>query len=237
MRVVELAVGEFWMGDRDWELWRSDARWRRVRLTRRYAAGVMPVTQGEYAAVMYDRPSFKQGDLLPVDSVSWEMAVDFCSRLSEREGRRGCYRTDAQGEVACDFDADGWRLPTEAEWEYAARGGQGFRYAGSDSVDEVAWYRSIKKPVTRPPGQKRPNGFGLYDMCGNVDEWCWDRYGPYAPGDVTDPAGSATGGTRVIRGGSAATEPLQMRVYTRNSIEPEYTGRYLGFRGVRTLPS
>jgi len=170
----------------------------------------------------------------PVTRASWFQAITFCNWLSEREGRTPCYR---KGYGSCDFDADGYRLPTEAEWEFAARGGnksRGTLYAGSDDPDEVAWYKkegsegADSHPGVRLMGLKKPNELGLYDMSGNCLEWCWDWYDPnyYSvspPADPTGPRRSASiYGERVRRGGLAGDVVTYCRVAKRSADSPDW---------------
>ena len=153
--------------------------------------------------------------------------------LSELEGLELAYTINGQ-EVTCNWSAKGYRLPTEAEWEYSARANQNFKFAGSDKVDEVAWY-DINSRQTHPVGQRKPNDFGLYDMSGNVWEWCWDRYGSYSSGRYTDPTGMDKGPYRVYRGGSWYDDAKGTRVSYRIHSDPTKSFNTLGFRLVRTL--
>ena len=213
-----------------------------VRITRPFEVGRTPVTQALWTSLMGDNPSIFEGANRPVERVSWLDAVEFCNRLSERERIRPAYRVEGK-DVAWSAGADGFRLPTEAEWEYAARAGERYRYAGSDDLGTVAvWNRyQSGKPAeqqrgTAPVGGKQPNAWGLCDMSGNVWEWCWDWFGRYPEGQDTDPAGPPTGSVRIGRGGSwRDTSQRYLRVADRNRKDP--TGRYgfLGFRLARSL--
>ena len=143
-----------------------------------FTIGQTQVTQGLWEKVMGSNPSHFKGAKLPVESVSWYDSVRFCNKLSELKGLRPAYSFGSgdEPEVSLDLEANGYRLPTEAEWEYAARGGQDYLYAGSDTASEVGWYNSNSGGSTHPVGTLSANGFGLYDMSGNVWEWCNDRY-------------------------------------------------------------
>ena len=169
---------------------------------------------------MENNPSnFSGCDQCPVEEVSWNDIQEFLRRLNTRTGQN-------------------YRLPTEAEWEFAARGGnksRGYKYAGSNNIADVAWYLSNSGYKTRPVGQKSPNELGLYDMSGNVWEWCQDRYGGYSSSAKTNPTGSSTGSFRVIRGGSWDSDPQDCRVANRYNFGPgiRYYG-LVGFRLART---
>ena len=166
-----------------------------------YSMMMTEVTQKQWQAVMGDNPSKVKGDDLPVKNVTWIDAVVFCNKLSEKEGLKPCYSYEEtssvekwkflkealwkwsnkkwkkfNGSLVCDSNANGYRLPTVEEWQYAAKGGQEFKYSGSDNLDEVGWYNKNSEK-TQPVAQKKPNGYGLYDMSGNVEEWCWDSGG------------------------------------------------------------
>ncbi|MCU0918535.1 MAG: bifunctional serine/threonine-protein kinase/formylglycine-generating enzyme family protein [Planctomycetes bacterium] len=223
MKLVWIPPGEFLMGSPQSEEGRFDGEGpqHRVTLTRGFYLGVYEVTQRQWLSVMGRNPSGFQGDDLPVETVSWEEAVEFCRKLSVKEG------------VA-------YRLPTEAEWEYACRAGTTGRYGFGDSdssLGEYAWYESNSGNQTHAVGQKRPNAWGLHDMHGNVWEWCQDWYGEYASGSVPDPLGPASGGDRVSRGGSWLNGARDCRSAFRAWDTPDDRGSYLGFRLARTTPS
>ena len=180
----------------------------------------------------------------PVIHVDWNDAVAYCNWLSEKEGLSPCY--SGKGKlVECDFLAMGYRLPTEAEWEYAARGGQksqGFIYAGSNNPDEVAWYADNSNEQLHPVGEKKTNELGLYDMCGNIFEWCWDWYDQdyYAASPSSDPLGPPPPQDpkpwefiRVRRSGSWREDAEYIRVSARSFDGIDYPGDN-GFRLVRT---
>jgi formylglycine-generating enzyme required for sulfatase activity len=198
--------------------------------------GRTEVTQKEWAELMGNNPSYFKGDNLPVEMVSWHEAVEYCNRLSLKEGLAPAYRGGGN-DITCDFTATGYRLPTEAEWEYAARGGNkdyiSYEYAGGNSVDAVAWYDGNSGNRTHPAGTKRPNSLGLYDMSGNVWEWCWDWYGSYSGGSQTNPAGASMGTGRVFRGGSWIHVAANVRSAYRGLSTPSNRGNDLGFRLVR----
>lgn len=182
--------------------------------------------------------TFPQSASDPVTSVSWNDAVAFANWLSQKDGFTPAYRIEGQT-TTWVAGANGWRLPTEAEWEYAARGGQlsrGTPYAGSHTLQEVAWYDENSRFTTHPIQQKAPNELGLHDMTGNVYEWCWDWYAPYSSEAQVHPQGPDTGLSRVYRGGSWYSGPWvneELRVTTRSFDQPFQTFNYYGIRLVR----
>jgi formylglycine-generating enzyme required for sulfatase activity len=192
------------------------------------------VTQGEYEVVMGNNPSKGSGvgDNYPIYYVSWYDAVEFCNKLSDRAGLARCYSGSAD-DIKCDFSANGYRLPTEAEWEYAAKGGtksRGYTYSGSNTITKVAEYSGNNAKSTKPVGGKQANELGIYDMSGNVWEWCWDWKGDYSSGAQNNPRGAASGSYRVNRGGSWLINARGCRVAFRVNSSPGFSNYYLGFR-------
>jgi formylglycine-generating enzyme required for sulfatase activity len=190
--------------------------------------------------------NFAQAADSPACSISWIDAVNFANWLSRRDGLTPAY--DIKGAaVAWNRDASGWRLPTEAEWEFAARGGlkgSGCLYAGSNELGAVAWYDENSRFTTHPRNTKLPNELGLYDMTGNVYEWCWDWYAAYparaaggaAAAEARNPAGPDDGVFRCYRGGSWYSGPWvneELRTTTRSFGDPAQSCSYNGFRLVR----
>jgi formylglycine-generating enzyme required for sulfatase activity len=203
----------------------SDRRTRRtwpVELTP-YQLGAFPVTQARYAEVTGRWPSTARGDDLPVEGVSWLDAVRFCNALSQREGFPPAYRLLAGIEdLEWNESADGYRLPTEAEWEHACRAGTtGARYG---DLDEIAWYRGNSHERIHDVGGKRPNAWGLYDMLGNVWDWCWDVYDPEVYGTY-----------RVLRGGGWFDERWSCRASVRRRSHPTFQIDDVGFRVARSI--
>ena len=222
--------------------------------------GKYEVTQAQWQAVMESLPSqlttgdnYGRGDNYPVYYVSWYDALVFCNKLSMRDRLTPAYRINNSTDptawgtvpttnnttwnaVAVVSGSTGYRLPTEAQWEYAARGGNGspgnYTYAGSNTVDDVAWYRDNSGDTAHAVGKKAPNGLGLYDMSGNVSEWCWDWYGSYSSGAQTDPTGASSGSNRVKRGG-CWYDTQSARSAFRSFGYPDDRYNYLGFRVLR----
>jgi len=200
------------------------------------------VTQAQYQAVMGTNPAKFKGPNRPIEQLSWLAAVKFCNARSLRDGLTLCYDLSTGG---CDYSADGYRLPTEAEWEYACRAGTDGDYShGNDApgLTRHAWLKSNAKKTTHRVGVRRPNAWGIYDMHGNVAEWCNDHYGPYDPATTTNPTGPATGTERVLRGGSFRSSAERCRSAARDSQPPGLTDVCLGyeaygFRCVRRTPS
>jgi formylglycine-generating enzyme required for sulfatase activity len=191
-------------------------RKHRVQITRPFYLGVYEVTQAQYESVMGNNPSFftangrredrvpgQSTDRHPVEQVKWLDAVKFCNKLSEREGFAPFYDIDGGKVTVADWNGPGYRLPTEAEWQYACRANTSTRFPFGDdaaSLGEYGWFRGNSGDKTHPVGEKRPNGFGLYDMLGNVSEWCWDAYDEtgHKHSPVDDPQGFDATADRVL---------------------------------------
>lgn len=182
-----------------------------------FQIGKFEVTQEEWRIVMGNNPSCFHGDHRPVEGISWNDCQLFIRKLNELTGKK-------------------FRLPTEAEWEYAARGGWAFdsnddlKYAGSNNVDEVAWTERNSDNRTHDVGTKRPNKFGIYDMSGNISEWCQDLYGNYLPFNQTDPTGESSGYLRVVRGGAFNSKVGDVRVSKRDRMSSDSKFQSVGFR-------
>jgi formylglycine-generating enzyme required for sulfatase activity len=200
-------------------------------LSQGFALGTTPVTQVQWQAVMRDNPSHFRGDHLPVECVSWFDAIAFCNALSEKTARKPFYQLDA--EHVTIVGGDGYRLPTEAEWEYACRAGATTVYSfgnDDDQLDAYAWYAANATGQTQAVAQRTPNAWGLFDMHGNVLEWCWDWFINYPPAEVTDPQGPSKGVRRVMRGGSWGGNPCGCRSAFRFRQAPNDRDQYIGFR-------
>jgi formylglycine-generating enzyme required for sulfatase activity len=165
---------------------------------------------------MGNNPSRFKGDNLPVESVGWNKVQEFIKRLNSATGKN-------------------YRLPTEAEWEYAARGGnrsRGYKYSGGDNLDEVAWFLDNSDKQSHPVGAKKANELGIHDMSGNVWEWCQDWYGSYSDSSQHNPVGTSNGANRIDRGGGWRSEAVHCRVTDRDDDGPELSNINLGFRVV-----
>jgi len=228
--LVLIRAGDFVMGAPLGERSRDDDEIvHSVMISRAFHMGCFPVTQDQWGRVMGNNPSFFKGGDLPVEQVSWEDAVDFCQRLSAMIGLE-------------------FVLPTEAQWEYACRAGTATAFHWGSTCDgsqancrgDLPYGGSVAGPnreTTTPVGMYSPNNWGLYDMHGNVAEWCADWYGPYPSGQATDPSGPASGQHRVLRGGSWHFDPARCRASYRNANFPATRGNFnYGFRVVLKSP-
>ena len=208
-----------------------------VKISKSFYMSKTEVTQDLYQFIVNENPSAVQGELYPVTNVSWLDAVKFANALSVYEGLEDCY-TISNDQVTMPMGTDclGYRLPTEAEWEYAAKAGNNFVYAGGDKVKKLAWSAENSGNEIQFVGLKVPNAWGLHDMSGNAWEWVWDRYASYDISDTSNPLGAISGEYRVRRGGSA-TDPVEMmRIDYRNQGAGNYKSPYQSFRLVRTVP-
>lgn len=191
------------------------------------------VTQGLYESMMGKNPSQFKGSDRPIENVSWFDVIAFSNALNRELGLDVCYTKTVEGVSWSALDCNGWRLPTEAEWEYLARGGEENIYSGSNYVDAVAWYPG-NSGETHPVGQKAANGFGLYDMSGNVSELTWDLWKrDYSSDSVTDPRGPSSGERRINRGGNWYVNAESTRSSRRDISDPSSGGSHLGFRLLR----
>jgi formylglycine-generating enzyme required for sulfatase activity len=220
MEFVQIQPGVFQMGSPENEPGHyGNETQHKVRITKPYSLQTTEVTQAQYQRVMGSNPSFFKGDDLPVEEVYWEDANTFCKKLSELPEEK------AAGRV--------YRLPTEAEWEYACRAGgtEAYSFGGAvASLGNYCWYHGNSGGKTHPVGQKKPNAWGLYDMHGNVWEWCADWYAVNTTGEEADPSGPASGSGRVGRGGSWSDDAGDCRSADRNRRSPGFRYYFLGFR-------
>ena len=225
------AVQEAMLGDNS----QSDNKEHSVSLSA-YYIGQTEVTQELWKAVMGNNPStFTDSVKNPVEQVSWYDCIEFCNELTaEIMGEEHCVYKVRGSSVTADFSQKGFRLPTEAEWEYAAMGEKRYQWAGTDSEDRLkkyAWYNSNSGGKTHEVGQKEANGYGIYDMSGNVREWCWDWYSSGTPtSGQSDPTGAASGTNRVIRGGSWEVVANDAARAYRDYFNPDARINLLGLR-------
>ena len=222
-KMIKIEGGTFTMGataeqEDDAYDWERPAH--QVTLTDDYYIGQTQVTQALWTAVMGWNHSEFEGNNLPVEGVSWDDCQSFIEKLNSI--------------LSYELGGKRFALPTEAQWEFAARGGiksKGYKYAGSNNIDDVAWYMDNSNKQTHPVAQKQPNELGLYDMSGNVWEWCKDWYDHrYSRKAQTNPQGSADGKERVIRGGSWNNIAMFCRVSNRFNYTPDYSFYHLGLR-------
>ena len=214
--MVKVEAGTFMMGATSEmkDPYDEEKPLHQVTLTNDYYMGMYEVPQALWEAVMGSNPSEYKGDNLPVEMVSWNDCQEFISKLNSLTGRK-------------------FRLPTEAEWEYAARGGKksrSYQYSGSSNISDVAWYGGNSGSKTHPVGTKQANELGIYDMTGNVIEWCQDWYGAYSGSSQTNPAGAVSGSDRVSRGGCWSYNARGCRSSVRIYDAPGYCNGFLGLR-------
>jgi formylglycine-generating enzyme required for sulfatase activity len=224
MKFRKIPAGKFTMGSPENEKERDsdEGPLHIVRITKQFYLGMYEVTQAQWKAVMGNNPSKLKdcGDDCPVEMVNWNDVQEFINKLNQKEG------------------SNKYRLPTEAEWEYACRAESNTRFSFGDDVDvlgQYAWYEENSGGSTHPVGQKKPNAWGLYDIHGNVWEWVYDRYGNYPPASVTDPTGPPSGASRVIRGGSWLNVQGDVRSAYRRKYNPGFWYHLMGFRLARNF--
>lgn len=245
--MIRIAAGSFDMGCTPGQVncESHEAPVMPVTLTKDFYMSETEITQSQYQAVVGENPSAftSCGDDCPVENVNWNEAASFANALSALSGLEECYTCITSGRsVTCTpsmvpYQCVGYRIATEAEWEYAARCGQDTLYAGSDDADLVAWYLNNSDWSTHAVARRQPNACGLYDMSGNVAEWVQDYFSDsyYTSDSRTDPTGPETGSTRVIRGGAWYCDDTEcVRVAHRWGNEPEYEANR-GIRLVRTI--
>ena len=247
VRLKRIPAGSFQMGSPSSEHERNDdERRHHVTLSRAFFLGVSEVTQAQWRAVMGNNPSHFSGDDRPVEKVSWLDAVEFCNQLSRLEGLRPAYQISGD-DVSWNESANGYRLPTEAEWEYACRAGTAtpFSFGNNITSEQVNYdgnypYRSGREGRYRrrtvEAGSLPANDWGLHEMHGNLYEWCWDWYGSYPFSSVTDPTGPQSGSSRVERGGGWYNLARSCRSADRSRIASVARLHFLGFRVARSAP-
>lgn len=234
---VRVPGGKFMRGSPPHEAGRSpDEAQHPVSLRHDFEIQATEVTQAEYKALIGSNPSMNQicGERCPVEQVSWFEAVHYCNELSRRRKLPLCYVEAGLDITFKGVSCGGFRLPTEAEWERAARGGSAAARYGE--LDAIGWYDLNSSLRLHPVAQKKPNAYGLFDMIGGVFEWVWDWKAAYPKGLAIDPIGPATGQNRVFRGGAYRWTAEEARAAFRNAYGPKNKVAWIGFRCARTLP-
>lgn len=236
-KMLHLPAGSFVMGSAKYP---SEQPVHLVKI-RPFALSETEVTQAQYQAVMGKNPShFKDkpdSAERPVEQVSWFDAALYCNKLSEREGLSPCYQLEGGDTRWTDLLCPGYRLPTEAEWEYAARADQPVEYAGSNDPDAVAWHLGNSHTAPHPVAKKKANSWFLHDLSGNVWEWVVDWYADsYTGAERINPTGPKRGVLRVLRGGSFGLVAVHARVANRYWFAPSSHDWHIGFRLARSIP-
>ena len=232
IKFVYVEGGTYRMGSEDGDF--DERPVRRVALSSFYISQT-EITQAQWESVMESNPSRFRGDERPVERVTWFEALRFCNAISKEEQLDTCY-VFLGDNVIWNIHADGYRLPTEAEWEYAARGGllnRGYSYSGGNDANTVAWFSYPYAKSTYRVAKKTANELGLYDMNGNVWEWCWDKFGTYPSSPQADPQGPVRGEYRVLRGGGWRSLSYVLSCTNRCFYLPTNRAETVGFRCVR----
>jgi formylglycine-generating enzyme required for sulfatase activity len=228
--MVRIQGGTFTMGSPSSEIYRDGDEVQHQVTVGAFYMGKYQVTQKEYHAVTGTNPSCFKGDNLPVETVSWFDAIRYCNGKSRAEGLSPAYTVNGKN-VTWNRNANGYRLPTEAEWEYACRAGTSGPFNTGNTI--TAGQANYNSKTTKDVGSYAANAWGLYDMHGNVWEWCWDWYGAYSGAAQTDPPGAASGSGRVLRGGSWSIYAQYLRAARRSYNTPSNRISSFGFRLVR----
>ncbi len=221
IEMVTVPAGEFLMGSSSG--FEDEQPVHNVIISDSFELSKYEITRRVWRAVVFHDSSTFTDDALPANNISWEAALRFCNRLSQLSGHDTCYIFDGSI-VKWDSTADGYRLPTEAEWEYACRAGTTGDFSGSGQPEDMGWFNANSGLTCFVPGQKQANGWGLYDMHGNLWEWCWDYYDDkyYSVSPESDPDGPGTGIRRVSRGGSYADGNIYIRSSNRTNSHTDY---------------
>ena len=244
VKMVEVEGGTFTMGNKTGSS--DDEKTEHEVTLSSFYISQFEINFDEYSAFCkiagYAEPSGQKS--FPITNITWEKAVMFCNWLSGRDGLDHAYEIERNDKkktfsAKCNFKASGYRLPTEAEWEFAAKGGtrsKGYIYSGSNSPYDVAWFSENYKGLEHKSGEKYPNELGIYDMTGNVAEWCWDNYDKdyYKKSEKTDPLGSKIEAEKVFRGGSRRDKIELIGLSRRNKLDRKSKDFYVGFRVVKT---
>lgn len=229
---VEISSGIFNMGSMNGL--KDELPIHTVQISEAFLMSIFEINQFVYEQVMGTNPSIQKDYSLPVDSINWIDAIHFCNKLSEIDGLNPAYKFFGEN-VEWDTTANGWRLPTEAEWEYACKAGKEGEYFGDWQIDDLGWYNMNSGLHSHPSGRKMANDWGLFDMNGNLWEWCWDFYSSdyYKISPAINPRGPQSGERRIARGGSWNDGNFFARA--SNRFYPENSIHSTGFRIVRTV--